>query len=168
MKSNGGTASVFNSSSSANSHLSLKGGSGAGSEVKLRGEGNVDLLVIGGSQTALIRDTTASTGDTNCIIQGGAGQAALILDVKNNTGTSRFGVNETGVGFYATTPVAQPASAADLTNNVTAGGTNDTIDDWADLSTYATDAAAIRNAVHQLARKLKQVNDGLRDLGLLT
>ena len=72
------------------------------------------------------------------------------------------------VGFYGTAPVAQPVSAADLTNSVTAGGTNDTIDDWTDLSTYATDAAAIRNAVHQLARKLKQVNDGLRDLGLLT
>lgn len=72
------------------------------------------------------------------------------------------------VGFYGTAPVAQPTSGADLTNNVTAGGTNDTIADYSDLSTYANDAAEIRNNFHQLARQLKRVNDGLRDLGLLT
>lgn len=71
-------------------------------------------------------------------------------------------------GAFGTTPVAQPVSAADLTNNVTSGGTSDQIDDFTDLSTYATDAAAIRNAIYQLARKLKQVNDGMRDLGLLS
>ena len=71
-------------------------------------------------------------------------------------------------GAFNTTPVTQPVSAADLTNNVTTGGTSDQVDDWTDLSTYATDAAAIRNAIYQLTRKLKQVNDGLRDLGLLS
>jgi len=31
-----------------------------------------------------------------------------------------------------------------------------------DLTVYANDAAAIRNDIYQLARKLKQVNDALR------
>jgi len=60
------------------------------------------------------------------------------------------------------------ASAADLTNSVTAGGTTDTIANFTDLTTYANSAAAIHNDIYQLARKLKQVNDALRAYGLLT
>jgi hypothetical protein len=69
---------------------------------------------------------------------------------------------------FGASPQSQQTSGADLTNNVTSGGTSDQIDNWTDLTTYATDAAAIRNAVYQLSRKLKQVNDALRDYGLLT
>lgn len=72
------------------------------------------------------------------------------------------------VGFFGTTPTTQQVSAANLTNNVTSGGTSNQIDDWTNLTVYATDAAAIRNAVYQLSRKLKQVNDALRAYGLLT
>ena len=72
---------------------------------------------------------------------------------------------EDKVGFYTKTPIAQQTSGADLTNNVTAGGTTDQIDDITSLTVYATDAAAIRNAIYQLARKLKQLNDGLRIYG---
>lgn len=82
-----------------------------------------------------------------------------------------IGSNSSGalLGFYnVTTPIAKPTSGANLTNNVTAGGTDDTISNWTDLTTYATDAAAIRNAIYQLARKTKQLNDGLRALGLMT
>ncbi len=60
-----------------------------------------------------------------------------------------------------------PESAA-LTNNITAGGTNDTFTNWSDLTTYATDAAAIRNAVYQLARAVKRIDDNLRTLELQT
>jgi len=80
-------------------------------------------------------------------------------------GAARFDGN---VGFFAKAPAAQQTSGADLTNNVTSGGTNDTITNWTDLTTYATDAAAIRNATYQLARKVKQINDALRLYGLLT
>lgn len=72
------------------------------------------------------------------------------------------------ISFFAGGAVVKQTSGANLTNNVTSGGTTDTIDNWTNLSTYSTDAAAIRNAVYQLARKLKQVNDGLRQYGLLT
>ena len=82
------------------------------------------------------------------------------------TGT-KFGTKTTQkMGWYNATPIVQPTNGVDLTNNVTAGGTNDTIANFTDLSTYANDSAAIRNDIHQLARKLKVVNDSLRDLGL--
>ena len=128
--------------------------------------------------------TWSADADISDLASSTSAELLAVLSDPTGTGLTVFGtdpvfsasieidgaLNHDGstVGFYGTTPVAQPASAADLTNSVTAGGTNDTIDDWANLITYATDAAAIRNAVHQLARKLKQVNDGLRDLGLLT
>lgn len=63
---------------------------------------------------------------------------------------------------------AGPTSGANLTNNVTSGGTDDTIANYTDLTVYANDAATIRNDIYQLARKLKQVNDALRLYGLLT
>lgn len=70
-------------------------------------------------------------------------------------------------GFFFTGPVGQQVSGANLTNNVTAGGTTDQIDDFAG-ALYATDATTIRNDIYQLSRKLQQVNDGLRAYGLLT
>lgn len=71
------------------------------------------------------------------------------------------------IGFFGNFSTRQ-VSAANLTNNVTAGGVNDTIADFTSLTVYATDAAAIRNDIYQLARKLKQINDGLRAYGLFT
>lgn len=78
------------------------------------------------------------------------------------------GTNNPTLGFFNSNPVQVQASAANLTNNVTSGGVNDTIANYTSLTTYSTDAAAIRNDIYQLARKLKQINDGLRLLGLFT
>lgn len=72
------------------------------------------------------------------------------------------------IGFLGANAAARQTSGADLTNNVTSGGTDDTIANFTDLTVYANDAATIRNDVYQLARKLKQVNDALRLYGLLT
>lgn len=71
-------------------------------------------------------------------------------------------------GFFNTAPVVKQTSGADITNNVTVGGTNDTIANFTDLNIYANDSAAIRNDIYQLARKVKQINDGLRAYGLFT
>lgn len=95
-----------------------------------------------------------------------------ILDGRNiqtgrTTGTKIGTAADQKLGFYGTIPIIQGTNGADLTNNVTSGGTNDTIDDYTDLSTYANDASAIRNNIYQLARKLKVVNDYLRDIGLM-
>lgn len=72
------------------------------------------------------------------------------------------------ISFFGVSAAAQQASGANLTNNVTSGGTSDIIADFTDLTTYSNDAATIRNDIYQLARKLKQVNDALRLYGLLT
>ena len=81
----------------------------------------------------------------------------------------RFDGDGLKIAFFATGAVAiQQVSGANLTNNVTVGGVNDIIADFTSLTVYATDAAAIRNDIYQLARKLKQINDGLRAYGLFT
>lgn len=99
-------------------------------------------------------------------------KARMTLNVYDQTNTREVLRAETNgaamIGFLGANAVVRQTSGANLTNNVTSGGTDNTIDNWTDLTTYATDAAAIRNAVYQLARKLKQVNDSLRTYGLLT
>lgn len=101
---------------------------------------------------------------------------ANIVNIQTNSVT-RLAFSGTGgitfpgtatFGAYGATAAAQQASAENLTNNVTSGGTDGTIANYTDLVIYANDAAAIRNDIYQLARKLKQVNDGLRVYGWLT
>jgi hypothetical protein len=83
--------------------------------------------------------------------------------------TLKLSVSTTGIGFFSTTPVAvQTGPTLNLTNNITSGGTDGTFTNWTDLTTYATDAAAIRNAVYQCARSIKFCSDALRAYGLLT
>jgi hypothetical protein len=72
------------------------------------------------------------------------------------------------LGFFSASTVVKQARGATLANNVTPGGTDDQIDDFTNLTTYATDAAAIRNDIYQLARALRQHDVALRAYGLLT
>lgn len=90
----------------------------------------------------------------------------IILDT--GTGTKIGTSTSQKLAFYNATPVVQQSDGAALTNNVTSGGTTNTVADYADLSVYANDAAAIRNNLYQLARKLKIVDDALRTYGLLS
>ena len=71
--------------------------------------------------------------------------------------------NSSGVVFL----FSQATGGENLTNNVTAGGTDGTIADFAAVL-YATDAGTIRNDIYQLARALKQDHDQLRAMGILT
>ena len=82
-----------------------------------------------------------------------------------DAGAARFDGN---IGFFSTAPVAQQAGVEDVTNNVTAGGTDGTIANYTDLVTYSNDAAAIRNDIYQLARSLAQAKNALRTYGLLS
>lgn len=86
--------------------------------------------------------------------------------VGSTTGTKIGTATGQKLGFFNQSPAIQPVNGVNLTNNVTAGGTTDVIANFTDLSTYANDAAAIRNDIYQLAKKLKVVNDSLRTLGL--
>ena len=78
--------------------------------------------------------------------------------------TDRVLANATGLGFFAATPVVQQTVGA-VTNSVTAGGSNGTIADYA-IVDYATDAATIRNDLHQLGRSVAQLAVAIRNLGL--
>ena len=131
-----------------------------------------DVLFKMGTVSTHYFDGTSYQPSTDLLTTLGIGtkrfSAGYIASINSADSTKKFEVNNTGVGFFAATPVAKQASAANLTNNVTAGGTDDTIADFSSLTVYATDAAAIRNDIYQLARKLKQVNDALRLYGLLT
>ncbi len=122
---------------------------------------------IGGTgatnRVAYWTSTTAMTTSANLTYDG----TSLVLAGDLSVGAAKFLVNASGA-ITKINNVAQQASGANLTNSVTIGGTDDTIADFGDLSVYATDAAAIRNNIYQLARKLKQVNDALRLYGLLS
>lgn len=109
----------------------------------------------------------ASSGTGLFIDTGGS-----ITDINLRPGgsTVKLKVTTTGIGFFNTTPAAQQTSGANLTNNVTSGGTDDTVDNIvaAAVDTTAASLVSTRNACYQLARKLKQINDGLRTYGLFT
>jgi hypothetical protein len=88
--------------------------------------------------------------------------------IYTNKGDISFGDNTIKFGIFGATPVVQQTDGAALTNNVTSGGTTNTIADITDMTLYVNDAANIRNDIYQLARKLKIVDDALRAYGLLT
>jgi hypothetical protein len=121
---------------------------------------------------------------------GSAGYSQNVIYIGNYGSTSASSVNIYGdqvkipanstgqIGFFSTTPASQQSSAA-LTNNVSSGGTNDTIADFtvtvsngtATTSALTTDVnsrlSSIRNDIYQLARKVGQINSALRLYGLL-
>lgn len=99
-------------------------------------------------------------------------KARAVFEVYDTAVREAFRIEASGtapmIGFLGAGAVVRQTSGADLTNNVTAGGTDDTIADFTDLIIYANDAATIRDDIYQLARKVKQINDALRLYGLLT
>jgi hypothetical protein len=58
------------------------------------------LFQIGGSQTALVQDQTATTGDTSFIVKAGAGQSSNLQEWQNSSGTSLAYFNVNG-SLYA-------------------------------------------------------------------
>lgn len=99
----------------------------------------------------------------------GIASPAHLLDVNGNVHiTGSLDQDGSTIGFFGTTPATQVVMGANLTNNVTSGGVNNTIANYTDLTVYANDAAAIRNNIYQLARSLKIIQDGLRTYGLLS
>lgn len=144
-------------------------------------DGGLNLTgVVTVTEVAKVRMPTGTiAGDTATVTITDA--ATLQIDQAPSAGTNvvltnswalrvKAGATEIGgalahtglnLGFYGTAAITQPSVVA-LTNNVAVGtSTADTLDNWTDLATYATDAAAIRNAVHQLGRKVDHILDGL-------
>lgn len=116
-----------------------------------------------------------NTGSTAWAIQFGATGFVGMNALTGSSGALRANnVNKVawstvGVSFFNVTVVGQQTGPTlNLTNNITSGGTDGTFTNWTDLTTYATDAAAIRNAAYQNARAVKFCSDALRAYGLLT
>lgn len=117
---------------------------------------------MGASGSYAMRQNAAGATRLNCA----SGQT---LQLMHADGAAKITVNTTGLGFFAVTPVAQQTGPVlTITNSITAGGTDGTFTNWTDLSVYATDAAAIRNAIYQVGRTAKFCSDALRAYGLLT
>lgn len=131
----------------------------------ITGAGSQDMITMSGTWDTFGSPVLLKLNVTNT----NSSANARLIELQTG-GTLRFAISKTGSpGFFSTVPPAsQGVSGANLTNNVTNGGTDNIIANYTDLTTYATDAAAIRNNIYQLARKLKQVNDALRTYGLLT
>lgn len=151
----------------------------------------IDTMIIGkGNTSATPADNTwritdasgTNTSGANLTIRtglgtgtGASGYLALVVGVGGASGTSPStptvvlkadGAAAGGrIGFFGATPAAQQTVGA-LTNNVTSGGTDGTLDNWTDLTLYMNDAAAIRNAIYQLGRTVAQLTTTVRALGL--
>lgn len=133
---------------------------------------NANNQGVAGITTSIVLRIAAQSGSTNNYAIASAagnfhgfGKLTGITETVDISGTFKVSGN---ISFFGVAMASQQASGANLTNNVTVGGSNDVIADFASLAVYATDAATIRNNIYQLARKLKQVNDALRLYGLLT
>lgn len=150
--------------------VTLRGATGAsGTGGAAAGAGGAGIL-LGGNAGGIGGAGGANGG--NARVDAGVGTGAGVsgdINIGNTNAVNlNLGRSAGNIGFFGVTAVAKQTSGANLTNNVTSGGTNDTIADFTDLSVYANDAATIRNDIYQLSRKLKQVNDALRLYGLLT
>jgi hypothetical protein len=177
--------------------LDAGGGGGGGSQFVLKagdtmtGKLQIDLGANAAPLDTVLRLEMNNLGftDNYILCEDSVGADAFIVDQSGNCSAKGAinaqeldiftdAINQVGLkfvfsavsnicGFFGVSAVQQ-VSGANLTNNVTVGGVNDTIADFTSLTVYATDAAAIRNDIYQLARKVKQINDGLRAYGLLT
>lgn len=72
--------------------------------------------------------------------------------------------NVQSFGIFGATPVAQQSVSA-LTNNITPGGTANTLTNYTNLTVYATDAAAIRNNLYQLGLEVSTLRNAMAALG---
>ena len=148
--------------------LTHNAGSPPASFAELLLAGDVDFTVAAGDLITLVfnglewEEVSRASVTTPGILMVDA--TDIILDT--TTGTKIGTATNQKLGFFNATPIIQPIDGATLTNNVTAGGTTDTIADFTDLTTYSNDAATIRNDIYQLSRKVKILTDNLRALGL--
>lgn len=154
--------------------------------------GQVQIRTILASYPMLTLDTGAHTGGVGGDFGGGsAATAKLVSFQRENSEKVQIELSSTNVlkfktpngtvlsmddsgsvprlGFFGTAPVAIQGTDTTLTNSVTSGGTDNTISDITDISTYsnAGAGAAIRNAIYQLARKVRLIELGIKTPGLV-
>jgi hypothetical protein len=79
--------------------------------------------------------------------------------------SGQFQFTSAGEISFFSAPLALQQQVIDITNNVSNGGTTDTIDDIP-TGVYATDYANIAGNFYQIARKLQQIIETLQAYGL--
>ncbi len=154
-------------------NLGITGTGGAGDSfyggicTGLGGGGSVDVA-NGGTGNDL------SFAGPGVLVQAFTGAAMDVIPVLTlDLGGTDSDLSLTGPGVVIQANIGDPLTVASqsvnaFTNNITSGGTSDQADNWTNLTTYSSSAAAIRNAVYQCARKIKQIDDALIALGIFT
>jgi hypothetical protein len=92
----------------------------------------------------------------------GTGAADGALDIQNGAGTSRIKIDTTGIGFYAATPVAQPADMVAITDSTT-GTISTTLND----GTAAYSQTITNNNNASILTQINKIRTALRNLGLM-
>lgn len=161
---------VFADDTGPNLFLRKRGATGDATAAIASG-GAIGACQFSGWDSAAFQNGASIICNTTEVWSGAARGTYMDFQTTTQGGTSLVStlrLQGNRVGFFAATPALKQTSGENLTNNVTSGGTDGTIANFTDLVVYANDAAAIRNDLYQLSRKLKQVNDALRTYGLLT
>lgn len=83
-------------------------------------------------------------------------------------GNLAVGYAGSNFGIFGVAAATRQTLGGTITNNIVASGTTNQLDDFTNLSVYATDSAAIHADIYQLGRYVKLIGDGLRAYGWLT
>lgn len=125
------------------------------------GDAAGSAFTAAGGPVSLFTEATARTVN---MCTGNAIQTINLGTHATPVNVIKIGGTASTLGLYGVTPAVQGAVGATLTNNVTAGGTANQLDDFAG-ALYATDAAAIRNDIYQLGLKVQTLEAKLKLLG---
>lgn len=141
------------------------GAGGDGSAAQLAANGG-SVYVNGGSSGFNLGGGAAAGGSVHLDAgTGGTNNGDVVIGVTLARSVLLGGAT-TKLSFFGAVAANQPNAGGSITNSITAGGTADTFVNYTDLTVYATDAAAIRNNMYQLAAKVKKMDDALRALGI--
>lgn len=157
------TTTFFGGNSAQNDTWSVFGGANTAGTQAFNLFGGVNS---GGSQTFSIFAGNSSGGTQAFNLLTGTRAGTANIGTGAAAHTLNLGSATSLIGFFGQTAALVQTQGA-ITNSVTVGGTTGVIADYTDLTTYATDAAAIRNNIYQLALGLQGCIDGLRAYGLL-
>jgi hypothetical protein len=142
------------------------GAGGDGSAAQLAANGG-SVYVNGGSSGFDLGGGAAAGGSVYLDAgTGGTNNGDVVIGVTLAQSVLLGGAT-TKLSFFGAVAANQPNAGGSITNNITAGGTADTFVNYTDLTTYATDAATIRNNLYQVVDKLKKIDDALRLLGIV-
>jgi len=139
-------------------HTYLNAGSG----------GSVNILNAGSPIATLNNNTISLTGKSGTSTTTTLGNTHGTSSTTINAGTGGITIGAVGakIGFFGvTTAVKQTTS--NMTNSITAGGTSNTLTNYTNLSTYSSDAAAIRGNFYRIGLKLNEIIDALQAYGLM-